>query len=284
MSEATPAPAASFERDDIELIRLFLGKYKDSDGNSYNIESRPEATERKAKAIEAIAGAKNGKKLGVEHTKIQPFEGQKADDVPFLAGFEHLRTDLSLRLPNQFIDVLVPAKAIQKGVVWAELAPKVREWFIGARNTFPPDGESWHAIPDLGFELKVLVQTMEIPSTEGSVVVGRLLPSGEPFAKVLRRALENKVPKLAATPADKRILLLEDEGVAIGFVKVTHGIDASVGDLPDLKKIDAVWCAHTMSWKSEGDVMFCHIWPGGVKERFWIKDDRFSAKKAAPKS
>ena len=284
MSEATPAPAVSFERDDIELVRLFLSQYKDAEGNSYTIESRPETTERKAKAIEAIAVAENGKRLGIEHTKIQPFEGQKADDRPFLAAFEHLRNDPTLRLPNRLIDVLVPAKAIGKGPNWNELAPKVREWFMEAKGSFPVEGESWHAIPNLGFDLKVLVQTMEIPGTEGSVVVGRILPSGEPFAEVLRRALENKVPKLAATAVEKRILLLEDEGVAIGFVRVTRGIDASVEQLPDLKKIDSVWCAHTMSWTSGGDVLFCHIWPGGVKERFWIKDDRFANKKpSAPR-
>jgi len=279
MSEAKPTQAAiAFERDDIELIRLFLGGYKDSDGRSYTIASRPETTERKEKAIEAVAVAEDGKKLGIEHTKIQPFESQKADDVPFLVAFEHLRTDPSLRVPNRLIDVLVPAGAIPKKIVWKELPPKVREWFVNIRGIFQGDGQSWHHIPNLGFDLKVLVQTMDLPDMNGVVGVGRLLPPSDPFLKVLRTALENKVPKLAATAADKRILLLEDEGVAIGFVRITRGIDATVEDLLDLKKIDAVWCVHTMSWKSAGDAMFCHIWPGGVKERFWIKDERFSGK------
>ena len=74
------APAASFERDDIELVRLFLTQYTDPEGNSYTLQSRPEETERKQKAIEAIAVAKNGKRLGIEHTSIHPFAGKKSDD------------------------------------------------------------------------------------------------------------------------------------------------------------------------------------------------------------
>jgi hypothetical protein len=275
MSEAIGISATAFDRDDIELVKLFLSRFKDGDNYSYNIASRPEITERKEKAIEAIAVAENGKTLGIEHTSIHPFEGKKADDIPFVTVFEPLRFDMSLRIPNRFIDVLVPSMAVPKGIEWKDVTPKVREWFLATREAFPPEGDSYYDIPHLGFDLKVLVQTMELPETEGGVVVGRLLPPGEPFMKVLKRALANKVPKLAATPADKRVLLLEDEGVAIGFVKVTKGIDDSIDALPDLKKIDEVWCAHTMGWKSSGDVFFCHIWPGGVKERFRIKDERF---------
>jgi hypothetical protein len=195
--------------------------------------------------------------------------------------FERLRKDESLRLPHRFIDVLAPAFAIPKGVKWEDVGEKVYVWFKGARQGFPGDGESEHAIPNLGFELKVHVQTMEIPGTGGVVVVGRILPANKPFIDVLQKALADKVPKLVATPAEKHILLLEDNGVAIGFTKVTAGIDTSLDKIPDLRKVTEVWIAHTMGWKSSGDVLFVHIWPGGAKERFWTKDERFSDKKPA---
>jgi hypothetical protein len=274
--EITSPASAAFERDDIELVKLFLGRYKDSEGNSYTLQSRPDTTERREKAIEAVAVAENGKRLGIEHTNIHPFEGKKSDDVPFVTVFEQLRTDSSLRVPNRFIDVLVPTGAVPKGIVWKDLAPKVRDWFVKTRDSFPVEGETESEIPDLGFPLKVSVQTMDLPETDGVVVVGRMLPAGDPFAAVLKKALTNKVPKLAATTADKRILLLEDEGVAIGFTRITKGIDDSVEDLDELKAIDEVWCVHTMSWKSTGDAFFCHVWPGGVTERFQIKDRRFA--------
>ncbi len=85
------------------------------------------------------------------------------------------------------------------------------------------------------------------------VVVGRILPSGEPFDKVLWKALNDKVPKLVATPADKHILLLEDGGTAIGFVKVTEGIDENVKDLSDLKKVNDVNIGDSFKWKRRVD-------------------------------
>ena len=43
-----------FERDDIELVKLFLSRYNDAEGNVYKLTARPELAERKEKAIEAM--------------------------------------------------------------------------------------------------------------------------------------------------------------------------------------------------------------------------------------
>lgn len=83
--------AETFERDDIELVNMFLSQFKDGDGNSYKLETRPDVVERKEKAIEAIAVSENGSRMAIEHTYIQPFEGQMADNVPFLTVFEQFR-------------------------------------------------------------------------------------------------------------------------------------------------------------------------------------------------
>jgi len=102
MTSEPPQPALpAFERDDIDLVKLFLSQYKDADGNSYALETRPDVIERNKPAIEAIAAAKNGLRLAIEHTYIQPFERQRSDDRPFLAVFEQLRTDSSFTVPNR---------------------------------------------------------------------------------------------------------------------------------------------------------------------------------------
>jgi hypothetical protein len=262
-------------RDDIQLVNLFLSEYRDSQGHAYHLLERPDTVERKAKAIEGVAIDEDGRLLAIEHTLIQPFAGQKADDIPFVTAFERLRLDESLRVPNRLIDVLPPAFAIPTGVNWEEVGKKVYEWFKDARHTFP-DGDSWHTISNVAFELRVLVQTMDIPGTDGVVTVGRILPQDRPFIDVLRAALTARVPKLVNTPSDKHILLLEDAGVAIGFFKVIQGIDSNVEALPELKKVDEVWVVKTMGWKSAGDVFFYHVWPGGVRERFRLLDKPLS--------
>ena len=270
-----------FERDDIELVKMFLSQFKDEDGRSYALKARPDLADRKTKAVEAIAVAEDEHTLAIEHTYIQPFEGQKSDDIPFLTVFEQFREDPSLKIANRFIDVLVPAFAIPKGIKWEDVANQVRQWFVDAASKFPLEGETKYSIPGCGFDLNVVVHTFELPETGGVLVVGRILPSGDSFDAVLDKALAQKVPKLVATPADKHILLLEDGGTAIGFAKIGMGLDAKVEKLQDLKKVDAVWTVHTMEWKSRGNALFVRVWPGWARQRFWIEDERFSKPKPA---
>lgn len=281
VDRAQTAPAG-FERDDIELVKLFLGEYNDADGSSYNLKVRPEIVERNAKAVEAVAVDERGHCLAIEHTLVLPFEGKKADDVPFQTVFGPLRRDKSLLVPNRLILVQCPALSIPKGrgIDWNDVGQKVRNWFRVARETFPADGESRYAIPEVGFELRVTVETMDIPGIDGVVVASRTLPDGKPFIDVLRRSLRNKVPKLVKTPADKHILLLEDEGFSIRVDRLIQGINSSIGELAALKELDEVWVAYTGDWKISGNVLFCKVWPDGVGERFPILDKRFSGQKA----
>jgi hypothetical protein len=272
--------SAGFERDDIELVRMFLSQFKDDDGRSYRLKTRPDVEERNAKAVVAIAIADDGHTLAVEQTYVQPFEGQKSDDVPFLKVFEQLRKDPSLRIPNQFIDVLAPAFAIPKGLKWEDVAKQVRQWFVDTASKFPAEGETKYSIPGCGFELNVVVQTYGLPETDGVLVTVRILPDGNPFDAVLDKALAQKVPKLVATAADKHILLLEDGGTAIGFSQIGKGLDARVEKLQELKNVNAVWTIHTMEWKSKGHAMFFRVWPGWTGQRFWIVDERFSNSKS----
>jgi len=246
-----------------------LSLYQDSAGNSYRLAERPDVVERNAPAIEAVACDAHGHRLAVEHTLIQPFDGQKSDDLPFLKGFERLRLDDSLRVPDRLIEVIPPAFAIPRGFDWDTVGRTVHDWFRDARLTFG-NGESWHTIPDLPFKLDVLVQTMDIAGTEGVVSVSRLLPKDRPFIEVLRTALARKIPKLVATPADTHILLLEDASSAIGFRQVIEGIDVCREESPQLSDVTAIWVVKTIVWKTAGDVWFCHVWPGGVRERFRI--------------
>lgn len=217
-----------------------------------------------------MAVGASGHRLAVEHTLIQPFEGQKSDDLPFLKGFERLELDDSLRVPDRLIEVIPPAFAIPKGHNREAVGQRVYDWFQAARLTFA-DGESEHTIPNLPFELRVVVQTMDIAGTEGVVSVSRLLPKDRPFIDVLRTALEKKLPKLVATAADKHILLLEDASSAIGFRQVIEGIESCEKEFPELSEVDEIWVVKTAVWKTAGDVWFCHVWPGGVLERFRIQ-------------
>jgi hypothetical protein len=106
MSDIAETAGANFDRDDIELVKLFLTEYKDEDGNPYHLKERPDKVEREAEAVDAVAVDRQGHSLAIEHTMLEAFAGKRTDDVPFLTAFEHLRLDESLRLPNRLINGL----------------------------------------------------------------------------------------------------------------------------------------------------------------------------------
>jgi hypothetical protein len=184
-----------------------------------------------------------GQRLAIEHTLVEPFEGQKADDQPFLAVFERLHHSPELTVPNLLIDILVSVGAMPKGLNWNQAGQRVLEWFRGARLKIRP-GESDHAIPGLGFDLSVHIEAMEVPDSPGVLVVGRLWPKDKPFSDVLQKALAAKLPKLVAARADSRILLAEDASIALGLTIFAREIDAARNSFPELARIDSVWLAH----------------------------------------
>ena len=54
------------------------------------------------------------------------------------------------------------------------------------------------------------------------------------FKSVVRKALEDKLPKLAGTPADRRILLFELDNVPRSPMEITDALEILRGELPRL--------------------------------------------------
>lgn len=258
-------------RRDERLIDLFLRGYKDRAGCSYRLRERPDQVERDRAAVDCIAVNERSDTLAIEHTLVEPFEGQKADDQPFLAVFERLHHSAELTVPSLLIDILVPVGAIPKGVEWNQVGQHMYEWLREARLRIPL-GESDHKVPGLGFDLTLHIQAMEIPGTAGALIAGRVLPRDRSFSNVLGRALAAKLPKLVAARANSHILIVEDGSTALGLTIFAREIDAVQNSFPELAQVDSVWLAHTPVWESEKVVWFLHVWPGGVRERFMIKD------------
>ncbi len=259
-------------RRDEQLIRMFLRGYKDRAGRTYRLAEQPDRAEREKPAIDCVAVSEDGERLGIEHTLVEPFEGQKADDQPFLAVFERLHRAPDLTVPDLLIDILVQVGAVPKGVDWKQAGERVLEWFRDVRLKLPV-GESEHKVPGLGFDFTAQIEVMRVPDSPGVLVVGRIWPKEKPFAVVLRKALAAKLPKLVAANADKRILLVEDASMVLGLTIFAREFDAARDAFPKLANVEAIWLAHTPLWESEKVVWFFRIWPGGVSERFKIEGE-----------
>jgi hypothetical protein len=220
--------------------------------------------ERQKQAVEAICRDQEGGTLAVEHTLVQPFVGEKDDNQRFQSAFVPLEQDASLRMPGFVILLTLPVGAIPK-VRWEAVGSALKDWLRRERDGFA-EGSSRHSISGLSFPLTVSVDKMVSRCyADGRVLVGRSdMP--ENFRDVIKKALDTKLPKLAATTSDERILLLEMDNVPRNPIEVTDAIDSLQREFPDLAKIEEVWCALTNGWETEGSVFFTRAWPRSAVE------------------
>jgi len=234
---------------------MFLSKYGDYPKWDY-----PEDWERNKGAVEIIAEDQSGNTVAVEHTLIQPFKGEREDAQSFSQVLQPLDRDASLAVPGYLITISLPVGAIPKGVNWKEVGIRVKESFRKQKQLLP-NGDSMLAVADLPFELTLSVQKLSMSNDyPGQILVGR---TGMPdtLESVISKALSDKLPKLSAAQTSKRILLLEQNGVARGLQEFTKAIRSVHSQFPDLAIIDEVWLAHTPVWETEGMVWFFPVWP-----------------------
>jgi hypothetical protein len=255
------------------LIGEFLRGYNEHFGTTFQVTELPDHLERQKEAIDAVAKDASGRALAVEHTLIQPFLGEKADAQPLLSVFAPLESDTSLRVAGQAIDVSVPVAAIPKGLDWKAVGARVVVWFRDIRQTLP-HGESVHRVPGVGFELTLRIAKDESPYPERRVYVMRSdMP--EDFQSVIRKALDDKLSKLAATQADKRILLLEKDNTPRGYTEIGKAIESLRDEFTHLSKVDEIWVANTVAWASESCLFFYRVAPSGVTAKFRL-DARYN--------
>jgi hypothetical protein len=91
-------------------------------------------------------------------------------------------------------------------------------------------------------------------------VPGTCLISGhnvpEDLGAIVDKALRTKIPKLVKTHADKRVLLLECEQMALAESNVYREVVKLAPTYPDIGKIDEIWFADTSGLAAEGWVSF----------------------------
>lgn len=254
---------------DQEIVTLFLLGYNRLTGSAFQVAEWCDEVERQRAAVEAIARNPQGRTLAIEHTLTQPFSGEREDTQAFRTVFGQLELDSRFHVPGYDIELWPPVGAIPKGTNWQRIAIDLGQWFLSSARQFP-NGDSIQNVHGLGFDLQIPV-TKE-PHPQGAVFVGR---SGMPdtFGQVVDRALERKLPKLLATEADERILILEKARTPRGYVEVTKAIDKLKSKFLKIVALNEVWVVNTIEWDKSASLWFLKVWPNGVGARFtlWAK-------------
>jgi hypothetical protein len=244
-------------RPEDRLIDIFLSAYEE---NSWSCCEIDRLDQKQDGAVEVLATrTSDGLTLAIEHTLIQPY-GEYSRDFAWHSVFLPIEKDQSLITQNRAIKVFVSAGTLKPGGDWKLTAKTVHEWLRGHVLALP-NGESSHIVPvagSSGVNCRLLIKVEEIPNFEGPLRVGidgSLLPLGS-LAVVVEKALATKVPKLAKTKADRRILLLERREWTLSEGQITDEIDRRRNSFPELNQIQEIWFAETVFYESSDYVRF----------------------------
>jgi len=92
------------------------------------------------------------------------------------------------------------------------------------------------------------------------------------LGEIVEKALGDKLPKLVATTADKRVLLVERQHVSLGDTRILTEIERLAPEFPQLRDIDEVCIVDTSIWESENWVYFRRFDEGGIVETMAFKN------------
>ena len=235
------------------IIRMLLSA---CDNGAWQSADLDWVEEKQDGAVEVIATRLDGIRLALEHTLIQPFVGEKFDSEVFMRAFGRIEKNAGLTVPERLLDVIIPVSAIPKGYDWDEVGQDLLNWLMANHAGAPREGEASYVVPvaakarngPLG--LPVTLRTMHLPGMAGSCLIARDKMPGT-LEAIVEKALRTKIPKLVATAAEKRLLLLERDQIALGDSQIYAQILKIAPSFPDLARIDEIWMANTAILSSE---------------------------------
>jgi hypothetical protein len=246
---------------DQKLVSLFLEEYTKIGGEAFQVKEWVDDAERNKPAVEAIAvDESTGKRLAIEHTLLQPFEGEKEDSHRFLTVIGNLEKDDSLRVPRYMISINFQVGAIPKGVNWTEVNKTLDRW-IRENVAKLDDDQSNQTIRHDNLEIQTKISKMTLPHNEKGILVFSRGKPPDSLPDVMRTAFKKKLPKLVGTHADKRILLFEQNSLLHGNGDIHEVVKTLEPEFDDLKQVEEIWLVGTVGWESDDFLWFTRIWP-----------------------
>ena len=261
---------AMLSRDDT-LVDTFIGMLNEEERVQYQLSERPDEVIRDEPSIEAIAKDRaSGSTLRIEHTRIEPFEGDGADFGRLRGIADALENNPNIAPINRELDVTFEVGAFDSFGKWGRdkgrILNTIVEWF---RVNGPSlrNGYTEAEISALeGLRIGVSVESVSGP---GSIRVGRR-GDLKTFEPTIRRALERKLPKLVKESASRYVLMLEKYVPLHSRYGIAKKLQEIAPEFPALNKVE-VWVADTNGWHSAQVVGFYRVWPTIDPRTRWVR-------------
>jgi hypothetical protein len=244
---------------DKTVIEHWLRLYNRLTDASFAVVDWPDSDSSK-KNIDAMCRDRNGRTLAIEHTLIEPFDGEKADADRFGKTLASLENHPSLLQTGHRFRVSQPVGSIPNGIEWRDIP---RELLRQLPNILPtlPEGDVDLVVRSGKWELPLRINKLRLlPQDPGKFLTSRVGP-GDPGSELIIRALGKKIPKLSAANADKRVLILEKDAVA-GTIENQF---EQIPENHEIKKlmvdIDEIWSVNTAYLERENAIFTNLIMP-----------------------
>ena len=249
------------------VIKSLIEKYNEVNHSKYKIERYPDQENSATRDIDAYATAPGERPLAIEHTNIQSFSGQFADNK----RFAQLIGQLEINLKDAFdfhLTLYLPVFAFRKGTNWKQVRDTVRDWLL--QNAYSlPEGFSSHQV--IGLPFNIAVQKDGDEDWSNRLIVARWAPKREDIAVEsildIARALENKNDQMKKyrDQGAYNILVLESSDIAlVNHVMLYKGF-LQAAEMVPIPNIDEVWLASTYAPDDSCDLL-CFLGPEEVMD------------------
>jgi hypothetical protein len=240
-------------RPENHIVRIFISAY---DKGGWKDASLTFPDERLDGGIDGLAVRRDGARLAMEHTIVEPFAGDISDQSELLPLLATIEADPSLAVPGLWIQVFVPVGTLhlQKPAVRQGVATAIHGWLRNNRLT-QQTGESERAciVPGTGgkpdFEITLTLKVIALDG-EGKFHVRRQQVA-DTLGDVIESMLSKKLPKLVNTPATKRLLLLERRHMNLAPKQILDEIQKRRASFPMLNSVDEIWIVETMFYGTD---------------------------------
>ena len=233
------------KRREDAIIKLFVSAYEDCAWKASHIVWLDHETDG---SVDALVTRTDGKTLAIEHTLIESFVGER-DDLERSKKFQCIEDDPDLRQADRLVYINVPRGALPNRTRWDVIVTCVHRW-LQANFAQLGEGEGHHDCPIAGpdiakpFTMKLHIRIIHSKDSDRGPLIRRYGPTD--IGGSVEKALEAKLPKLAETPADVRILLLERSQWSLSETQIWQEIQSRRVAFPLLTEIDEIWFAETI--------------------------------------
>lgn len=167
---------------------------------------------------DAIIDRVSGKQA-VEHTRLDAFQGQKADDAVFNEVVVPLETgsEITKGYPNSYVMISVPVRAVPKGTARSELRTRLLDGCLKEISRVPQDGKA-RSVQIAGIPFPLTISRYRVRQNP-RCVVSRIAPENiaAELEEVLIKTLKDKNLQLVSYAKDgyNPLLVIDNDDIML---------------------------------------------------------------------